>query len=686
MKSGLVYTFGTNGFLAAITHPCGQGLTFAYGVPAGDTRSRLLSVTHSNGKYLQFQYAAGRLARVNTPDPAVYVVYVQDADGDLVAVVRHGAQGVWTTTYTYQIGVPDGVNTPYTPEYIAQMRSQDWQSNHWLVERVNGAGERFTYTYRSDPDAVAVALSVRGPQDEYATRLEYEDNNLTRVNALRDGKTLSTDYYYDPLTLLMQQVVGPTDTTRIESYRYDPRFCPIEHRYSEDGDYLSLAATYDSGRNPISLGAGYNQTPVQDWHLGWNSADKTLASVTDPLGRTVTVSYTNSLPADVAVNGNSGQVYRTSFAYLPGGLLAAVTNANGNAVQLGYDGQGYATNILVGTDIWVSIQYNALGYATNITMPGENGVRSVSLSVDEGGRPLSVIYPNGQSESFLYDGLGHLTNAVDVAGRAWNGTYHGGEMVKAERFFGPATSDVERIEVAYDEQMNMRVVKDPLGREVERYILDDADRVVAVTNIQGQAMQVSYGVSKLIKSIRRFDGTAVTFGYDGKGALTNLTYPDSRLDYGRLVNGLPAFAANEEGVVSNTFDAANRLTHVEQCVSGGGVDYAYYPAGNVASVSNVAGVTTYTNDTAERVTTIGSPVGQFGLAYNHWNGLAETVAYPNGMSANYHYDVMDRVTNVEYRDAGGTVVRATAMGYDAAGMIATNRITAGGRKAIRVNP
>ena len=48
---------------------------------------------------------------------------------------------------------------------------------------------------------------------------------------------------------------------------------------------------------------------------------------------------------------------------------------------------------------------------------------------------------------------------------------------------------------------------------------------------------------------------------------SRLLYPPTP-DYGRLANGLPAFAANEEGVVTNTYNAVNRLTHVEQEADG----------------------------------------------------------------------------------------------------------------------
>ena len=90
------------------------------------------------------------------------------------------------------------------------------------------------------------------------------------------------------------------------------------------------------------------------------------------------------------------------------------------------------------------MEYNTLGYATNPLFQGEDGVLSVGMSVDEKRRPLLVSYPNGQTETFAYDGLGHLTNHVDVAGRVSRYAYRVGELVRAERLFGPAPDQAKR--------------------------------------------------------------------------------------------------------------------------------------------------------------------------------------------------------------------------------------------------
>lgn len=75
------------------------------------------------------------------------------------------------------------------------------------------------------------------------------------------------------------------------------------------------------------------------------------------------------------------------------------------------------------------------------------------------------------------------------------------------------------------------------------------------------------------------------------------------------------------------------------------------------------------NDAAERLACLDSPQGQFTYSYNPSNGLVESVLYGNGMQARYGYDVMDRLTAIEWVGADSNLIRRLAYGHDAAGMI-----------------
>ena len=168
VPGGVVYTFGANGLLSSISHPCGVQVTLEYESLPG-SKPQLRTVRHSNGKCLEFQYSGTRLARINTPDPSVYVEYVHNGAGDLTDVVRHGVAASNTFRYVYQ---EDGEH-----------------SRHWLGKRRNPVGEEFSYRYRADSRPTAPAVMSKGPAGEYSTWLDFPDKGHTTMTLERDGET-----------------------------------------------------------------------------------------------------------------------------------------------------------------------------------------------------------------------------------------------------------------------------------------------------------------------------------------------------------------------------------------------------------------------------------------------------------------------------------------------------------------
>ena len=126
--------------------------------------------------------------------------------------------------------------------------------------------------------------------------------------------------------------------------------------------------------------------------------------------------------------------------------------------------------------------------------------------------------------------------------------------------------------------MNLTRMTDPLGRTVKSYVLDNDNRPVQITNIDGQQMSVLYGLGDRVKSVTRFDGSIVTNTYDTDGRLSKSVFPGTTNTFTYYRNDLLKTVANEAGTISNTYDAVNRLTGVSQCAPSGNVSYTYYPA------------------------------------------------------------------------------------------------------------
>jgi len=143
-------------------------------------------------------------------------------------------------------------------------------------------------------------------------------------------------------------------------------------------------------------------------------------------------------------------------------------------------------------------------------------------------------------------------------------------------------------------------------------------------------MQVVYGVGNMIRSVIRFDGSVVSNAYDIDGRLSLTAYPDTTNLYSWYRNGMLRTAANELGVLSNTYDGVDRLTAQTGPAPSGAVSWTHYPAGQVSNMTSVAGATRYTLDAADRVSAASGPAGDIAFTYNTDNGLLAAVAFSNG--------------------------------------------------------
>jgi hypothetical protein len=111
----------------------------------------------------------------------------------------------------------------------------------------------------------------------------------------------------------------------------------------------------------------------------------------------------------------------------------------------------------------------------------------------------------------------------------------------------------------YDQQFNSLNLTDALGRPVESYVMDIKDRPITVTNVEGQVMNINYGVGSMVKSVERFDGTIVSNSYNSSGMLVQTTVGDLTNTFSYYKNSLPALITTENGSVSNVYDNANRF-------------------------------------------------------------------------------------------------------------------------------
>jgi uncharacterized protein RhaS with RHS repeats len=199
--------------------------------------------------------------------------------------------------------------------------------------------------------------------------------------------------------------------------------------------------------------------------------------------------YTNGLISVARSYPSANQPVETRYAYTSNGLLAAVTNANGHWTVNHYESYGYPTQTMSEIGLYSWMTWDSLGHLKEIRLPSSTMVpRVTTFEPNELGWVSKITRPDGQYETFAFDGIGNVTNHVDVAGRTniftWLPTR---KLASTTRFLVNGTSNqAVTVGMDYDQQMNVVKVSDELGRAVEAYQLDLQDRPTKVTNVESQ--------------------------------------------------------------------------------------------------------------------------------------------------------------------------------------------------------
>jgi len=229
-----------------------------------------------------------------------------------------------------------------------------------------------------------------------------------------------------------------------------------------------------------------------------------------------------------------------SFTYHPDGQLAQLTRADGTVVRFeldaagrlalahvtsrvtaaapaghwseevryGYDGLGQLVEASNGA-VQLRFAYDSLGELVQETLtldaalaPGF-GSRSISRRYDLAGRPIGLVFPEGEELVRSFDAAGRLESLQAGAAR-WQASWQGPQLARIVRGNGVAT-ELRYTAEGLPEQMRTGVevgglIPDPLHREV-----------------------YTWTASKLRRSIVREDSEASlwVFAYDGLGRLAS---------------------------------------------------------------------------------------------------------------------------------------------------------------------
>ncbi len=679
----LAYSFDASGRLQTLTTWNGTRVEISR-----DAEGRVTRAQHSCGKSLVFEYGAdGLLSRVSTPDPAVAADYSYESHGEwkvLASVVRSDYGRPSVNRYAYSQSPSPGVRRIPAP---GETRVPQRQSPKAKVRRpvmtgkrdANGVEGSFDYI-RPDDSAHVWCARTSLSDGLFETHLSFGEDG-TEVASPYAGGVARTLYGRDGL---WREIFRRTGAETL-SKTYDAAGDVVSETLTNSmtGAYAETVAAYDARHRAVSVGEGFRAAPTRFTSLSWDDRRGIPNRIVSPEGR-IREWTTNGSEIVVYGAGIADPRNISRIALDENERPSSMVDPDGGRADFTRNAAGYVTRVEETGLPTVEFGYDALGRVSSVSMPGPGGTtRTVSVANNWRGKPLSVTHADGTFEAFEYEGNGRrVTRHVDALGREDVYRWTLGIPVRAGRVVGGVTNSLFGVE--HDQKLNVVAITDPLGRSAETYVLDENERVVAVTNVEGQVMTREYLVGDIVSSETRFDGTAVQYGYDTDGNQTSISYPDETLSFSYDGDGQMLSASNYVGVVSNEYDAATGWLTASVGADGTGVSYSRRSGGAVASLTSSAGTTSYAFDAGGRKTHISSPAGSFDVGYCDWNGKLAAVTNASGFMVEYAYDIMDRVTNISWRTTSDATIGGFEYEYDAVGRIVSRSHAIGSNAFDRV--
>ncbi|MDE2442426.1 MAG: RHS repeat protein, partial [Betaproteobacteria bacterium] len=197
--------------------------------------------------------------------------------------------------------------------------------------------------------------------------------------------------------------------------------------------------------------------------------------------------------------------------------------------------------------------------------------------------------------------------------------------------------------------------------------------------------QYGYDANGNRTSLRKRDGSALTYSYDALNRVTTKIVPErSGLNathtrdvyYGYDVQDRPAYARFDSATgqgVTNTFDGFGRLTGTTLTMDGTwAIGHGYDAHGNVTSTTFPDGNTVqYSYDALDRPTQI-QRSGTATVASYSYDTAGRRTAFNGGVNTSYAYDSIGRPTSLSNNPAGNAGLNnAWTFAYNPAGQITT---------------
>jgi RHS repeat-associated protein len=451
------------------------------------------------------------------------------------------------------------------------------------------------------------SCTVRGnTQNQY----DNKGHLLWTIDPLGHGVVYQSDTSGN---VISQQVQGDTTTPTATTY------------YTYDG-FGQVATVTDALRNvttnqydpvngnllSVTTPAPNTGTAASVTQFGYNPLGE-LTTITDPLHNVTTLTYT------------------------PVGLIATITDMQGNVTTYDYDPHGNRTSVTDALHHQTTFAYDAGDRLKLITYPDST---TTGFGYDYRGRRISVTDQNGKITTYAYDDADRLISVTDAAIPPNVTTY----VYDTENNL-TSISDANQNQTVfnYDEFGRVKQTNFP-SSQIETYRYDANNNLISKTDRKNQTIQYIYDVlNRLTRKIYP-DSTEADYVYDLVGKIQQVNDP----------TGTYAFAYDNMGRLIGT--TTNYSFLPGKTFTNG---YSYDAASNRTGFTDPeTGSTTYAYDTLNRLQTLTPPAaisgGSFGFSYDALSRRTQ-MTRPNSVTTNYGYDNLSHLLSVLHQVSGSTI-------------------------------
>ena len=682
--NGTVYIIDRNAGLKTITDPNDNTVTFT---KDGITSSLDTSISYTRD-------TTGRITKIDSP--AGSTSYTYDTAGNLATATALDAT---VTSYTYD----ENHNlTGFAGPGGTSLGSMEYDSSGRLVAFVDSAGNRT----KVETDISSRQEKITDPTGKLLTISSYNtDGDLTREDAISDGKTRTTNWTYDNhgQVLTATDATGTLTVTRDENSRVltatDQQGRTTTFTYDHSGRLIKQVGptgatttwTRDARGNVTAT-----QTPdgvTTDYTLA-----KGLVTKVTRTGQTVSTYEYNSLGLVSAATAATGEVRK--LAYDGAGRLTKVSDGGGTLIrEIGYDAKGRPTRMANAIGQVRSWTWGSLGQlltqtdeggrvttynyddARRLTALTDRNNQTTTFTYDAGGRVLKTHTPDSTS-TYTYDGFGELTSANNATADLSFGYDTAGRLA-TESVAGSNTANYA-LAYAYNPDSTLKKLTTPWASTSVTY--DQAGQLSKVSHTQAGTFDYTIDTAGRRTKMTRPNGVTLTAEYGADGYLASLTNAKaattiSTESVGRDATGRVTSSTDQNGTTSYTFDSLGNLTTVDYPTSAAFADetFTYDKAGNWTSWNNnpaasvhydISGRLTadatyeYTYD-GEGDLTARTERATTNTTRYAWNvdHTLKSVTTPDGKTTSYGYDALGRRLNRT------TATTTTTWAYDGAYLI-----------------